>query len=332
MKLLPAHPELWACLLVLCVSQPGETEAGDPDVCDMESRDPGNIEPKFSSGKENVEMAEVNDNFRCLFHPTNVLNCSWSFHTLHEDAQLFVHIRICDGDGEVNHTNLSSEERVGSLSFTLHHNVMLYVILHFNITLHGNWTVYTTEYSMDFLEVLPPPQNITASFRDGSLLVTWDLPQRRTVCNDDCLQYQLDLGDQESPKLVHGTLSYTETNADPTYNYSVTLRTRKTIDCQESSHWSVWSDPIKVEPLVYRLNTLVIFSISLGIPMILLAGLLLLRHQRVCSVLFPPIPRPPLKYKGILEKGDTFNLWHPAAPAEPEITKVLETEQKPEKT
>lgn len=116
--------------------------------------------------------------------------------------------------------------------------------------------------------------------------MTWDLPQRRTVCNDDCLQYQLDLGDQvgaceccrvvvypllhclllhidpnrlnrvnhcefnsivhkqESPKEVHGTLSYTETNADPTYNYSVRLRTRKTIDCQESSHWSVWSDPI----------------------------------------------------------------------------------------
>ncbi|XP_077954686.1 uncharacterized protein LOC120816324 isoform X2 [Gasterosteus aculeatus] len=245
MKLLPAHPELWACLLVLCVSQRGETEADDPDVCDMESRDPGNIEPKFSSGKENVEMAEVNDNFRCLFHPTNVLNCLWSFHTLHEDAQLFVHIRICDGDAEVNHTDLSSEERVGSLSFTLHHNEMLYVILHFNITLHGNWTVYASEYSMDFLEVLPPPQNITASFRDGSLLVTWDLPQRRTVCNDDCLQYQLDLGDQESPKVVHGTLSYTETNADPTYNYSVRLRTRKTIDCQESSHWSVWSDPIR---------------------------------------------------------------------------------------
>lgn len=59
--------------------------------------------------------------------------------------------RICDGDAEVNHTDLSSEERVGSLSFTLHHNVMLYVILHFNITLHGNWTVYASEYSMDFL-------------------------------------------------------------------------------------------------------------------------------------------------------------------------------------
>jgi len=29
---------------------------------------------------------------------------------------------------------------------------------------------------------------------------------------------------------------------------------------------------------------------------------------RVAKVLFPPIPRPPLKYKGFLEKSDTFNV------------------------
>ncbi|XP_062413687.1 granulocyte-macrophage colony-stimulating factor receptor subunit alpha-like [Pungitius pungitius] len=329
MKLLPGHPRLWAYLLVLCVSQ-SETEPDYPDVCEMD-REPGNIIPQMSSGNQYVGVAHLNDNFRCLFYTTNLLNCSWSFHTLQKDAQLFVHISICDDDREVHYANLSSEERVGSLSLTLHKNEMLSVILHLNITLHGNWTVYTSEYDMDLLEVQPPPQNITASFGDGGLLVTWGLPQGRTVSNEHCFEYQLDLGDQESPKKITGSRSYMEPNADPTYTYSVRVRTRKTNLCTSPSHWSDWSDPITVATSVYKFNTLVIFSISLGTPMILLAGLLLLRHQRVCSVLFPPIPRPPQKYKGMLEKGDTFNLHHAAPPAE-EITTVLCTEQRPEKT
>ncbi|KAM8850539.1 interleukin-13 receptor subunit alpha-1-like isoform 2-T3 [Spinachia spinachia] len=296
-------------------------------------RDLGNVEPQMSSGNGHVGMADVSKNFLCLFHPTNLLNCSWSFHTLQKEAQLFVHISICDDDREVQYANLSSEERVGSLSLTLHKNEMLYVILHFNITLHGNWTVYTSEYNMDLLEVQPPPQNITASFSDGGLLVTWGLPQSREESNDLCFQYQLDIADQGSSKEVIGKLSYTEPNADPTRPYSVRVRARKTIQCQERSHWSIWSDAIRVEPFtVYQLNILVVFSISLGIPMILLAGLLLLRHQRVCSILFPPIPHPAQKYKGILEKGETFNLCHPTPEPAEEITKVLDTEQKPEKT
>ncbi|KAK9539320.1 hypothetical protein VZT92_004432 [Zoarces viviparus] len=327
MKLLPVHPILWSCLLILWASE-SESESNTPDVC-QDERDPGNIHPQSPSGQAHrVEE----DNFRCLYYPTDVLNCSWSFHTLEKDAQLFVQISICDDERVVHYPYLSSEERVGSRSLTLHEDEWSYVILHFNITLHGNWTVYTSGYETDMLEVQSPPQNISASVIDGGLSVRWGLPQSREKSRPPCFEYQLDLDDQERPKNVTAELSYTEPNADPTCTYRVRIRTRKTHACQYSSHWSDWSHTVTVEPSVYTLSTLVIVSISLGIPMILLAVLLLLRHQRVSKVLFPPIPRPPPKYKGFLEKSDTFNLFHSAPPAEPveEITKVEDMEQKPE--
>ncbi|XP_054452146.1 uncharacterized protein LOC129088907 isoform X3 [Anoplopoma fimbria] len=323
MKLLPVHPILWSSLLVLCASQ---SEMESP-VCKAE-KDPGNIHTQPIGQVHNVEEDKVFDNFCCLLYPTNILNCSWSFHTLEEDAQLFVHISICDGNSKVHYPNLSSE-RVGSMSLILREHENLYVILHFNITLHDKWTVYSWENNMNMLEVLLPPQKIAASFKDGSLLVTWGLPQSRVNYKPSCFEYQLDMGDQERPKYLTNQLVYTEPNADPTSTYNLRMRMRKMEKCQESS-WSEWS-PSVMEQSVHKLSTLVIVSISLGIPMILLAVLLLLRHQRVSKVLFPPIPCPPPKYKCFLEKSETFNIY-PAQPADPEITEVEYTERKPEKT
>lgn len=45
-------------------------------------------------------------------------------------------------------------------------------------------------------EVLSPPRNISASVKDGDLLVTWDLPRSRADYNPSCFEYQLDFGEQ----------------------------------------------------------------------------------------------------------------------------------------
>ncbi|XP_034411057.1 granulocyte-macrophage colony-stimulating factor receptor subunit alpha-like isoform X2 [Cyclopterus lumpus] len=285
--------------------------------------DTGSLVPQGRPGQGHDVEFNVND--LCLLYPTDILNCSWSFDTLQKDAQLFVHLSICDDDRAVHYTNISSGERVGLSSLTPHKLDALYVILHFNITLHDAWTVYTSTYDMDMLEVLPPPQNISLSVKDGDLFVKWGLPKDQV--KPSCLEYQLDMGDQERPKHLIDQQSYKEPNIDPHCTYSVRLRTRKMSICHDSSQWSDWSSAIKVEPSVEKLSPLVIVLMSLGIPMILLAVLLLLRHQRVAEVLFPPIPRPPLKYKGFLEKSDTFNLFYPVPPAEPveEITEVEDT-------
>ncbi|XP_028449948.1 granulocyte-macrophage colony-stimulating factor receptor subunit alpha-like isoform X2 [Perca flavescens] len=329
MKLFPVHSILWSSLLVLCASQ-NETEAYNPDVC---PDDHGNIIPHspLEQGHKVEEDKVDKENIHCLFYPTNILNCSWSFPTLQKDTQIFVNISVCDDFGEGPALNLSSEERVGSLSSFLHAHEGLFVILRFNITLHDMWTVYICPFEVNMLEVLSPPPNISASVKDGGLVVTWGLPHSREDTHPYCFEYQLDMGDQERSKTLTDQLSYTEPNPDPHRTYNVRMRTRMTSDCQQSPQWSDWSHTVTVKQSFYKLNTLVIISISLGIPMILLAVLLLVRHQRVSKVLFPQIPCPPPKYKYFLEKNDTFNVFYPAPSAEPveEITEVEDTEQKP---
>ncbi|XP_041660147.1 interleukin-5 receptor subunit alpha-like [Cheilinus undulatus] len=333
MELFPILPVLWIGLLSLPSSQTG-TEAEHTDLCQDESLESGDLIVDGPSVQNpNFTMGAVVDerNFPCFLYPTNLLNCSWSFSTLQEDAQLSVDLRICDNNTEDPSLNHLSEKRVGSLSVPVFPHEHLYVIFKFNITLNDKRTVYFYKYDMWMLEVLSPPHNITAFINDGGLQVAWSNPKSWTNPSLHCFQYQLDIGDQERPRNFTGKLSHMEPNADPSHTYRVRMRTRLSDGCAENSQWSDWSHIVTVER-TDKLNLLVIIFISLGLPMILLAVLLLLRHQRVYEVLFPPIPRPPQKYKGFLEKSDTFNVFQSALSAEPveEITEVEDAGQTPD--
>lgn len=146
------------------------------------------------SSSQDVELEAVIHNFLCLLYPTNILNCSWSFHTLQKAAQLTVYIRyflkhffsisnaflqrsfgrtyelfwacislslsvcsssICDNERAVHALNYSSAERVGSRSLALREHEVSYVILQFNATLHDTWTLYTYTYNMAMLGNTP---------------------------------------------------------------------------------------------------------------------------------------------------------------------------------
>ncbi|XP_067331286.1 interleukin-5 receptor subunit alpha-like isoform X2 [Channa argus] len=261
-----------------------------------------------------------------------LLNCSWSFQTLEKDAQLSVHINVCNGNTRADYWNIASKDGVGFKYWNLHAEFKS-VILEFNMSLHDKWTSYTYMYEMELLEVLSPPSNISASVKDKYLMVTWSLPGSRTTTNPQCFEYQLDLGDQEEPKNVTAKLFYKDLN-DPTRTYSVRIRARKNKECFLSHVWSDWSHTVWLDQSRFKLNTLVIISISLGVPMILLAVLLLVRHQRVSELLFPPIPCPPPKYIYFLERNDPSSFVHLAQPAkvEEEITEVEDTKENAEKT
>lgn len=53
-------------------------------------------------------------------------------------------------------------------------------------------------------EVLSPPHNISASVKDGDLLVSWALPYSQVSSNPSCFEYQLDMGDQVQHVCVYG--------------------------------------------------------------------------------------------------------------------------------
>ncbi|XP_036939005.1 interleukin-5 receptor subunit alpha-like [Acanthopagrus latus] len=327
MMLSPVHSVLWFSLLVLWASQ-SETEALTPDVCQGEK-----LESHLQDIVEEHDAKAVlsdEENFPCYLYPANVVNCSWTFPALQEGSEIFVAISVCDEEEEIR--SVKSQGRYGSTSFHVPKYEDLYVILQFNISLHNKMAAYAYTYRMEEHEVLSPPDNISVSVKDGELSVTWALPSSKDTENPECFEYQLDLGDKKegSHKNVQYELSYTEQNADPSSTYRVRMRTRMVKDCQKNAQWSDWGHVVTIEP-TNKLNPLVIVSVSLGIPMILLAVLLLVRYQRVSKILFPPIPRPPPKYKHFLQKHDTFNFFLPAPSAEPveEITEVEDTEGKP---
>ncbi|XP_030017233.1 interleukin-13 receptor subunit alpha-1-like isoform X2 [Sphaeramia orbicularis] len=281
-----------------------------------------------SSGHD-LEIDISEEDFSCFLYPSDLLNCSWSLSKLPTEAKLSVYISVDESGRTVQ--EFVSEERVGSIrrQFPTDHN-LIHVIQHFNVSLRNMWTVQSYMYVIETLEVLPPPPNVIASFRNGSLLVTWGLPSCRKNCVPRCLHYNLLIDDQE--KFVTEKLSYTELNVDTTHTYKVKIRTMKVeYFCEGSHKWSDWSPTVTVQS-VQGFKPLVIVAISLGIPMILLALLLFFRHLSLYKVLFPPIPRPPPKYMHFLEKNDTFNLHSPPSPAKPEeITEVLDTEETPGK-
>lgn len=322
----PVHSVLWFSLLVLWASQ-SETEALTPDVCQGDKYD--NDFQTIVDEHDAKAVLSDEKNFPCYLFPKNVVNCSWTFPALQEGIEIFVSISVCDEETEIESSK--SQGRNGSKLFHVPEYEDLYVILQFNISLHNKSAVYAYTYHMESHVVLSPPDNISVSVKDGDLSVSWTLPSSKDTEAPECFEYELDLGNQESPKTVQYELFYTGQNADPSRTYRVRVRTRMVPDCQDNSHWSDWSHVVTIEP-TNKVNLLVIVLISLGIPMILLAVLLLVRYQRVSiiKILFPPIPRPPPKYIHFLEKHDTFNIFLPAPSMEPveEITEVEDTVEK----
>ncbi|MEQ2198375.1 hypothetical protein XENOCAPTIV_011994 [Xenoophorus captivus] len=87
----------------------------------------------------------------CVLYPTNMLNCSWSFHTLEKDAQLSVSIRVSESYDLVDSRNQDSAQRVGFMSWMLHDGEDKSVVITFNVTLRDAWICCTASFDDDLL-------------------------------------------------------------------------------------------------------------------------------------------------------------------------------------
>ncbi|XP_063318029.1 interleukin-5 receptor subunit alpha-like isoform X1 [Pelmatolapia mariae] len=339
MAVFPIRLVIWSTSLVLWFPQSAATESHGLALCqefldDKYEPDMVNIQ---NSAEEisHEELSDIKETFICLFDSTNELNCSWSFNTLEKDTRLSVFVSVCNEETVIGSLSRTFAERVGSMSLTVNEEISG-VVLHFNMSLH-NWISYTYVYDMDTLEHLPPPANISASFNNDNLVVKWDLPRTRNTVNPTCFENEVEIRDQETTTswLVKHHTNHTVASVDPSHSYSVRMRTRISELCSGSDHWSEWSPTVTL--LMERsdsvLKPVVIVFICLGVPMGLLALLLFVRYQRVTKVLFPPIPRPPAKYKYFLEKSDAFNFFYSTPSAKPEevITEVEDTGKNPGK-
>ncbi|XP_029687438.1 cytokine receptor common subunit gamma-like isoform X2 [Takifugu rubripes] len=325
MRLFPVHLTLWFSFLFFRASKSAfntftETNGMNSTVCEnIEFTDAGLVPEQ-----DDIKASDINEQSFCVLYVTNILNCSWSL-----DHSAVAHISVCNNKTLLWSLNPSKEERAGSASLILQNVDVLYVVLQFNLTLQGSRAVYTKVYDKHMLEVPPPPENISTSVTgENLLLVSWSLPESQILFDPNCYEYQLDIGDGEPAREASGELSYTLPNVVPSHTHRARIRTRLSITCHERPHWSEWSKWSNdaagaVEPPGFRLNLLVIVLILLGLPMILLAVLLMARSQRLYKTVFPRIPRPPPDYMKALDKNDRLNEPHPCTPAEEEVITVV---------
>ncbi|XP_038134834.1 uncharacterized protein LOC119779307 [Cyprinodon tularosa] len=315
MKLPPPLPALWFGFLLLWISQ---GDGSDLDICMIADFD-------YEQDECGV-LPENSEAVICVLYPTNILNCSWALPTLRTDAELSVSVRVLKNEELVDSRDQDSAKRVGSISWMIHEGEGLDVEVQLNLTRNGSSICCIASFEEDSLKIMPPPANVTASIQHGILNITWDVPG--TMISEDCFDYQIDLGDQKQPRNISKTLQHTEPTIVLGKTYRVRMRTRVSPNCFGCNQWSEWSPTVEVEQPSYSIDPLIITGISLGIPMILLAVLLSLRHQRLFKFLFPPIPHPPAKYKHFLEKNDPFSFFHPVPTTkhEEEITEVLDAQ------
>lgn len=158
---------------------------------------------------------------------------------------------------------------------------------------------------------IPGRDEIKASWYDLQLDMGDQVDQKTSVSDFYGVLWKLRiswcfLSKQGNVKNLTEKLSYTEPNVDPSITYRLRMRTKISELYAWNSQWSEWSpifsecssDPTASSTQLYQymqkwcicgftalektnpLNPLVILGILLVIPMILLAVLLLVRHQR----------------------------------------------------
>lgn len=77
---------------------------------------------------------------------------------------------ICDDEKLVKSDSSSAVSHVGSRLLILQEYKELNVVLKFNVTLHGNWTVYSYSYNMETLGNTPSQSAVDECRATGSLL------------------------------------------------------------------------------------------------------------------------------------------------------------------
>ncbi|XP_062336938.1 granulocyte-macrophage colony-stimulating factor receptor subunit alpha-like [Osmerus eperlanus] len=281
--------------------------------------------------------------YSCFIYPSNELNCSWTSNKLPDGSQYSASVIGCKekaistvdcvwdniGGGTQSGAMVNCRGEADVIRAYSEDSLIFSV----NVSTPYISCLYTTKFHFKNIVVLSPPPNVTVQrVKGGDLLVQWATPYSQWNFAATCFEYELSINNQE-PRTIKELLDYTEPNADPSLAYQVKIRTKPNGKCHEVHHWSAWSSTIDVPAdTSTQFKPLVIIGITLGIPMILLALLILFRPQRVSKLLFPPIPQPPKKIKLLLEREDLFQIVPtPLSKYVDDITIVEEAEETSEK-
>ncbi|XP_031414771.1 uncharacterized protein LOC116218220 isoform X2 [Clupea harengus] len=244
-------------------------------------------------------------NISCIVDMQNHLNFSWDTSGVPEHAQYSVSYLLCrDGEKVLE----SPKERLPSPVFSTvlgNQTHQDHIILQLNVSYPGVWYIQTQKWEILTVEKLDPPQFINTTIQSDQLYLKWDLPKSKHTKNPSCFRYELRINDEV--RYLSKKLSHSEPNIDQTRTYKIQMRVKMlSFPCRGSIYWSDWTSVLNLGPLILQpdFHIGVMVTIALGLPMSLLAILLLCKF-RIFYKLFPPIPGPSIKIKGLLEKDIT---------------------------
>ncbi|XP_062383775.1 uncharacterized protein LOC134071170 [Sardina pilchardus] len=241
-------------------------------------------------------------NASCILEKQKNLNCSWDSSGLPGHAQYSISYLFCSEEDMVLERDKKHVQ--GSYLHTLIPDQTDSIILLLNVSFPDTWYIQTQHWKVCTVEKLDPPQ-VNVTIQSNQLYLEWDLPKSGSTENPTCFEYELKVNDEV--RTFSNKLNYTEPNTDPTQKYKILMRVKMASDCCDSLFWSDWTvlDLDKSAEVPLHIQIRLIIVIALGLPMILLAILLFCKFQRVFDRLFPPIPGPSIKIKGLLEKDIT---------------------------
>ncbi|XP_018584707.2 interleukin-5 receptor subunit alpha-like isoform X1 [Scleropages formosus] len=245
-------------------------------------------------------------NVSCIVYNTDKLNCTWVTLDLPAGAQHSV--TVTKDDTVTTYDCFTNSQ--GNI-FGCHANIdedVEDVTVHINVSLPNFCYIHSEVFEKADIDKLNPPHNVTASVVSDSLIIKWDV---QSMLSPFCFYYQININNE----LFNSTedKEYTVPNINLRQKYLIKVRVTKTPTCRVNNIWSDWSEPVEVMAAkeLAVLNGLKIAVISLGIPMFLLAVVLLCRWPRIVDKLFPPIPRPSVKMKQLLEIQESFQVVQP---------------------
>ncbi|XP_076159411.1 interleukin-5 receptor subunit alpha-like [Alosa pseudoharengus] len=233
----------------------------------------------------------------CIVDKQNNLNFSWDSSDRPEHPQYSISYLFCGEGQEVLERHKKHVQ--GPFYHTLIPDQTYHIILQLNVSYPDKWYIQTQKWEICNVEKLGPLQ-INATIQSNQLYLEWDLPKSTFTNNTKCFEYELKVNDEV--RIFEELLKYTEPNLDPTQKYKILMRVKTASHCCDSLFWSDWTVLDLDKSAEVPFHTSVIIAIVLGLPMILLAILLLCKFQRVFDKLFPPVPGPSIKIKGLLEK------------------------------
>ncbi|KAG8589900.1 hypothetical protein GDO81_006562 [Engystomops pustulosus] len=233
---------------------------------------------------------EMEENIQCITYNISSIKCTWTFAknlphetnfslTLIQDATI-IHCQQYAYDMEM---------RTGYCSF---HDLTINYFENVLVMLSKKGSedhVLKDYFKPADKELFNPPRNLTLTYLEDNVLLSWKPPHTQYDVSESCFIYQMEKNKELTSDVSNPHFINIETKC------SVRIRVKGENICGMNENWGQWSEEISCGAPQEVDKTLIIF----WIPFLVLSCFLItstiiisLQYQRISKLFFPRIPQP----------------------------------------